>query len=264
MTPSGLQPRAVEGVGSGLSDFSSSRRRWRPERLGRFRHLRGSSEMTDSPFQSIVCGIDGTREGFEAARQAARIAGPGGRLVLVAATHFLDAISGRWGPEVIAWDVLETPQRDLGELNEAVGAMARKSLDWAQRQVGDVVSVETRVANGRAHERTVRRGGACGGDADRSRRARRTTSHRGRPRQRRDDAAPRRSRVGAPGPRAVRSVPFPSSVVVGFDGSEPAGTRARSPPGCARAPRARSPWSSRRATGTSTPTRRCVVPRRTR
>ncbi len=108
--------------------------------------------MTDHPFQIVVCGIDGTREGFEAARQAARIVGPGGRLVLVAATHFLDAISGRWGSEVIAWDVLETPQRDLGELNDAVGAMARDSLAWAQRQVGGVAGVETRVATGRAYE----------------------------------------------------------------------------------------------------------------
>ena len=108
--------------------------------------------MTDSPFQSIVCGIDGTREGFEAARQAARIAGPDGHLMLVAATHFLDAISGRWGPELIVWDILDTPQRDLGELNEAVGAMARNSLAWAQRQVGGVAGVETRVVSGRAYE----------------------------------------------------------------------------------------------------------------
>ena len=108
--------------------------------------------MTDPPFQSIVCGIDGTREAFEAARQAARIAGPDGRLVLVAATHFLDAISGRWGPELIVWDILETPQRDLGELNESVGAMARDSLAWAQRQVGDVVSAETRLVSGRGYD----------------------------------------------------------------------------------------------------------------
>lgn len=108
--------------------------------------------MAGSPFQSIVCGIDGTREGFESARQAARIAGPDGRLVLVAATHFLDAVSGRWGPELIAWDILETPQRDLGELDEAVGAMARDSLAWAQRQVGDLVSTETRLLGGRAYD----------------------------------------------------------------------------------------------------------------
>jgi nucleotide-binding universal stress UspA family protein len=73
-------------------------------------------------------------------------------LVLVAATHFLDAVSGRWGPELIVWDILETPQRDLGELNESVRVMARSSLDWAQRQVGDVASVEARVVTGRAYE----------------------------------------------------------------------------------------------------------------
>jgi len=108
--------------------------------------------MTTSPFQGVVCGIDGTREGFEAARQAARITAPDGRLVLVAATHYLDAIFGRWGPELLVWDILETPQRDLGELNEAVGGMARDSLAWAQRQVGDAVAVETRLVSGRANE----------------------------------------------------------------------------------------------------------------
>lgn len=108
--------------------------------------------MTDPPFQSVVCGIDGTREGFEAARQAARITASGGRLVLVAATHFLDAISGRWGPDLIVWDILEGPERDLDELHDAVGAMARDSLAWARRQVGDAVNVETRVARGRAYD----------------------------------------------------------------------------------------------------------------
>jgi nucleotide-binding universal stress UspA family protein len=113
---------------------------------------RGGIHIRSSPFPIVVCGIDGTREAYEGARQAARIAGPGGRLVLVAATHFLDAVGGRWGPELIPWSVLDTPQRDLGELNEAVRDMARDSLDWARRQVGDAVEVETRVVNGRAHE----------------------------------------------------------------------------------------------------------------
>lgn len=108
--------------------------------------------MTGTPFQSVVCGIDGTREAFEAARQAARIAGPDGRLVLVAATHFLDAISGHWGPEPVVRNTLETSQRDLAALNEAVAAVARDSLGWAQRQVRDVGSVETRVVTGRAYE----------------------------------------------------------------------------------------------------------------
>jgi nucleotide-binding universal stress UspA family protein len=106
--------------------------------------------MTRSPFQRVVCGIDGTREGFEAARQASRLAGSDGRLVLVAATHFLDALSGHWGPEPIVTP--ETPERDLAALNESAAAVARDSLAWAQRQVGDLGSVETRVVTGRAYE----------------------------------------------------------------------------------------------------------------
>lgn len=108
--------------------------------------------MSEGPFQSVVCGIDGTREAFEAARQASRIVAPGGDLALVAATHFLDAVSGRWGPELIESDILESPVRDLGQLNEAVAEMARGSLEWAQRQVGDRARVATRVVSGRAYD----------------------------------------------------------------------------------------------------------------
>ncbi len=108
--------------------------------------------MPEGPFQSVVCGIDGTREAFEAARQASRLVSPGGELTLVAATHFLDAVSGRWGPEMIVWDILEQPARDLGQLSEAVGEMARGSLEWAQRQVGDRARVTTRVVSGRAYD----------------------------------------------------------------------------------------------------------------
>ncbi len=108
--------------------------------------------MTGSPFHSVVCGIDGTREGFEAARQAARLTDQRGRLLLVAATHFLDAISTHWGPELIPWDLIEMPEREIRDLDEAVGGLARDSLAWAQRQVGDALSVETRLVRGRAFE----------------------------------------------------------------------------------------------------------------
>lgn len=100
----------------------------------------------------MVCGIDGTREGFEAARQAARLTGAGGRVLLVAAVHFLDAVSGHWGPEKIPWDFHETPQRDLDELTEAVRVRARESLAWAERQVGGDLDVETSTAGGRAYD----------------------------------------------------------------------------------------------------------------
>ncbi len=107
--------------------------------------------MPETPFPTVVCGVDGTRESFEASRQAARIAGPGGRVLLVAATHFLDAVSGRWGPELIIWDILETPQRDLGQLHDAVREMAGDSLARVRRQLGDA-AVETRLVTGRAYD----------------------------------------------------------------------------------------------------------------
>ncbi len=176
--------------------------------------------MTGSPFQSVVCGIDGTREAFEAARQAARITGPGGRLVLVAATHLLDAISGRWGPELIVRDILRGPEGDLAELHDAVGAMARDSLAWAQRQAGDAVSVETRLVSGRAWEELRNEAARTGASLIA------VGAHGGR---RLTGAA-----LGSVATMLLHDAPasvllartpfdpgaFPSRVVVGFDGSE--------------------------------------------
>lgn len=108
--------------------------------------------MSDPVFPAVVCGIDGTRESFEAARQAARMVDADGRLVLVAATHFLDAVSGRWGPERLPADLVDVRDRDAEALTAAVRSMARESLAWAERQVGDLVRVESRVVAGRAFE----------------------------------------------------------------------------------------------------------------
>lgn len=114
-------------------------------------------QTTDEPlFPAVVCGIDGTRQSFEAARQAARLLDDGGRLVLVAATHFLDAVSGRWGPERLPWDRVGAGERDVEALTEAVRAMAHRSLEWAERQVGGSVAVERRVVSGRAFEELPR------------------------------------------------------------------------------------------------------------
>lgn len=108
--------------------------------------------MQASPFRRVVCGIDGTREGFEAARQAARITHPGGAIALVAVAQFLDAMAGRWGPLLTPWNIYETPERDLGELTNALRERAHASLRQARRQIGQEVSVETRVVEGRAPE----------------------------------------------------------------------------------------------------------------
>ncbi len=108
--------------------------------------------MPNRQFTRVVCGIDGTREGFEAARQAARITSPDGRLVLVAVTDYLRAISGRWGPELVPWDLVEMPGRNLDALNAALRARAEESLAWAERQVGDALRVQTLVVSARVPE----------------------------------------------------------------------------------------------------------------
>lgn len=120
--------------------------------------------MSESVFRAAVCGIDGTRECFEAARQAARLVDRGGRLALVAATHFLDAVTGRWGPERLPADLVGARDRDVEALTDAVRSMARESLAWAERQVGDLVDVESHVVAGRAFEELPAQADRIGAD----------------------------------------------------------------------------------------------------
>ena len=78
----------------------------------------------------IVCGIDGSRASHEAARQAALIVAPGGRLELIAVTD-------EWGVGLNGSSVLTR-------------AHARRALDAAARDLrGSAARVETRMVNGR-------------------------------------------------------------------------------------------------------------------
>jgi nucleotide-binding universal stress UspA family protein len=84
----------------------------------------------DVPFQSVVCGIDGSRSAHEAARQAAALVAPDGELELV-------AVAGEWGGGLNAAAVL-SPQR------------ARRALDEIARELrGCAARIETRIASGR-------------------------------------------------------------------------------------------------------------------
>ena len=85
-------------------------------------------------FSYILCGIDGTRSAYEAVRQAAALAAPGGHLTLLAATDVR-------GSEPFATALLAP-------------AVARRALDHARRLAKHAgVSSERQVAaTGRAHE----------------------------------------------------------------------------------------------------------------
>jgi len=54
-------------------------------------------------YATVIAGVDGTRAGFEAARQAAALVDEGGRLLLVAIEDGWDVLAGRWGGVTFAW-----------------------------------------------------------------------------------------------------------------------------------------------------------------
>jgi nucleotide-binding universal stress UspA family protein len=61
------------------------------------------SASATAVFDRVVCGVDGTDAGFEAARQAGRLVAPGGWLELFSAAYLLEADpSGRLAPRVDA------------------------------------------------------------------------------------------------------------------------------------------------------------------
>lgn len=99
-------------------------------------------------FTCVVCGVDGTREGFEAARQAACLTASGGRLVLVAVADFFAAVAGRWGPERAhrrTWDSLS---RSAEESLAGLRQRAQASLDLAGSQAAGTAEIATRVVDG--------------------------------------------------------------------------------------------------------------------
>ena len=101
-----------------------------------------------SGFSRVVCGIDGSREGFEAARQAARLTAADGRLVLVAVAQFDAALAGRWGPEPARWRGSSASERSVDKCFADLRARARASLALAKRQADEPAEVVTRVVDG--------------------------------------------------------------------------------------------------------------------
>lgn len=105
------------------------------------------------PFERVVCGIDGTRESFEAARQASRLVTPGGRLLIVAVVEFYAALEGRWGPQRGHWRMSMTSERRLGDLTAELRRRAAESLAQVTEQLGTGVDVATSVVDGAPAER---------------------------------------------------------------------------------------------------------------
>jgi nucleotide-binding universal stress UspA family protein len=84
-------------------------------------------------FQRVVCGVDGSAAGLEAARQGLRLRAPDGWLLLLAAEELELAVHGGWAAGTIADELRHD---------------AREALDAARRDLGDVAGVEARLAEG--------------------------------------------------------------------------------------------------------------------
>jgi nucleotide-binding universal stress UspA family protein len=114
-------------------------------------HLGASREQALSRvggFSGVVCGIDGSREGFEAARQAARLTAADGRLLLVAVAEFYAALAGRWGPEPARWHWSSASERSVDKCYAELRERAEASLALAKRQADGPAEVATRVVDG--------------------------------------------------------------------------------------------------------------------
>ena len=103
---------------------------------------------TPDGFAEVVCGIDGRRLGFEAARQAARLASPSGRLTLVAVVEPFAALSGRWGDEPSRWRIELKRERSPETCVAELSGRASVSLAWAEAQAGGPAELQSRVVEG--------------------------------------------------------------------------------------------------------------------
>lgn len=84
-------------------------------------------------FERVICGVDSSDESLEAARQAARLVEPGGRLLLVAVAELEVAVQAGWAATTVA-----------DELREE----AEKALQRAQSEVEDQHPAHTRLLEG--------------------------------------------------------------------------------------------------------------------
>ena len=120
------------------------------------------SSQTDAPraqdaptFASIVCGVDGSRPGFEAARQAARLADDGAALAYVA----MSWEEGVGAPAVAtlshehARDVLRQVRDQAGELGVNPRLIDEHSDDPARRLIELAAEQDLLVVGMRGHSR---------------------------------------------------------------------------------------------------------------
>lgn len=108
------------------------------------------------PLSRIVAAIDGTRAGFEAARQAARLVSPRGTVHLLAVADPYFAAMNTWAGQrlVSVEEVVTSAGEHLAK--QRLLQRAAESVEDARRQVSDHappdVTVETSVVEGPTHD----------------------------------------------------------------------------------------------------------------
>ncbi|MGE3235000.1 MAG: universal stress protein [Thermoleophilia bacterium] len=102
-------------------------------------------------FARVVCGVDGRRLGFEAARQAARLTSAEGRLTLVGVIEPFAALAGRWGDEPSRRRPTMAPLDPAGRGAAELTDRARASLAWAESQAAGPAELGSRVVEGEVH-----------------------------------------------------------------------------------------------------------------
>ena len=109
------------------------------------------------PLSRIVAAIDGTRAGFEAARQAGRLVSPGGTVRLLAIADPYFAAMNTWAGQrlVSAEEVVTSAGEHLGK--QRLLERAAESVEDAHRQmregrIPDGVTVQCDVVEGQTHE----------------------------------------------------------------------------------------------------------------
>jgi nucleotide-binding universal stress UspA family protein len=101
-------------------------------------------------FTRVIAAVDGTRAGFEAARQAARLTGPGGELLLTAVADPALVLLNRWGPAQLV--DLGEGMHSLERARERLPEAASRSLGEARAQLPVDLRVDTRIVSGRPWE----------------------------------------------------------------------------------------------------------------
>lgn len=112
----------------------------------------GTEAAAAGRFARVVCGVDGRRLGFEAARQAGRLASPAGLLTLVSVVEIFDALSGSWGDEPPRRRLHTSDDRTLEDLVSDLGERAHASLAWGEAQVTGPARLLSRVVEGEVHQ----------------------------------------------------------------------------------------------------------------